>query len=195
MFELLQTLQDSDYAMWIKEHSTAYTFFLAFHTIGLAFLVGVSGTTAMRILGVAKSIPLAAMSEFFPLMFAGAWINVATGLVLLSLYPLDYSKNPIIYIKLAFILMAVVLLRALRATVFGPGVDAEAAAKTSRARTLSWSMLATWIVATFCGRVVAYQWPTRIQSAVAVVAFFLVAGVLGYALGRSMGWIKPSPAN
>jgi hypothetical protein len=187
MLDLLQTLQDSSYALWVKESSTTYVAILAFHTIGLAFLVGISGATAMRILGVAKAMPLGPLKDFFPLMYAGAWINVATGVLLLTLYPFDYAKNPIIYIKLAFIGVAIVVLRKLRAIVFDSGVEPDTAANNSQARALSWLLLIAWIVATFCGRVVAYQWATRIETAFAVLVFFVVAGIVGALLARVFG--------
>jgi len=195
MLELLQTLQDSNYALWVKESSTTYVAILAFHTIGLVFLVGISGATAMRILGVAKSMPLAPLQDFFPLMYAGAWINVITGMALLTLYPFDYAKNPVIYLKLACIGVAIVALRKLRAAVFDGGVDSEVGANTSRARVLSWTLIVAWLVATFCGRVVAYQWATRIETALAVAIFFLIAGVLGYGLARALGWNQAHSPN
>ena len=77
--EILEALEASGFSMWVKGSSTAYVAVLAFHTNGLAFLVGISGATAMRILGVARSIPLQAMEDFFPLMYVGMGINVLTG--------------------------------------------------------------------------------------------------------------------
>ena len=83
------------------DHTTAYVAFLAFHTIGLVFLVGVSGVVAMRILGVARSLPLGPLLDFFPLQYLGVCINVVTGVVLLCLYPTDYIVDPTMYIKAA----------------------------------------------------------------------------------------------
>ena len=58
MIEFFQIVESSGFSMSLKESSTAYVAILAFHTIGLSFLVGISGTTALRILGIAPSIPL-----------------------------------------------------------------------------------------------------------------------------------------
>lgn len=190
--ELLNALEHSGYAMWVKESSTAYVVVLAFHTIGLSFLVGISGATALRVLGAARSMPLAPMEDFFPLMFVGLWINVFTGAVLLTLYPTQYVVDPIIYIKLTAIVAAMVLLRKLKSHLFGTGSNPEQAADTPRAKRLAASMLLAWLVATICGRVTAYDLATRLQT---VAAFIIVLGaalLIGYFVGRSLGWIRPA---
>ena len=191
MMELLQSLESSGFSMWVKESSTAYVAVLAFHTIGLAFLVGISGATAMRILGVARAIPLEPMQDFFPLMYAGFWINLFTGSVLMCLYPTDYLTEPTIYIKLSAVVIAVVLLRKLQREVFD-SPDVAAAATSKSAKILSCWMLFVWLVATVAGRVMAYSMPTKVQTAAAVLVFLAVALSVGYVIGRSMGWVQTS---
>ena len=189
MMELLQTLESSDFSMWVKESSTAYVAVLAFHTVGLAFLVGISSTAAMRILGVARAIPLAPMSDFFPLMYAGFWINLLTGAVLMCLYPTDYLTEPTIYVKLGAVIIAFVLLRKLQHQVFTEGVDAEAAAGEKSVRRMAGWMIFIWLIATVAGRVMAYSMPTKLQTAAAAGIFLVLALLAGYAIGRSLGWI------
>jgi hypothetical protein len=188
--EILQALEASGFAMWVKESSTAYVAVLAFHTIGLAFLVGISGATAMRILGVARSIPLAPMEDFFPLMYAGFCINAVTGAVLLTLYPTDYLTDPTIYIKLAAVVIAMVLVHRLRAHIFRGGADLDTANGSKKAKTMAATLLAVWLVAIVAGRVTAYSLPTKLETAAAVIVFVFVALLVGYVAGRSLGWIK-----
>ncbi len=64
MMALLEALESSGFAMMVKESNTGYVATLAFHSIGMAFLVGISGATALRVLGVARSLPLAPMEDF-----------------------------------------------------------------------------------------------------------------------------------
>ncbi len=122
---VLAALESSGFAMFVKESTTIYTATLALHAIGLAFLVGISGGTALRILGVARSLPLAPMEDFFPLMWAGFWINALTGVVLLMLYPTDFLANAAIYIKLGAVACAIVNIRMLRAHVFRGGAKLD----------------------------------------------------------------------
>jgi hypothetical protein len=192
MMELLQTLEASRFAMFVKESGTAYTTCLAFHTIGLAFLVGISGGTALRVLGVARSLPLAPMEDFFPLLYAGFWINAVTGVVLLALYPTKYVVDPTMYIKLGAVLFAMVVLRRFRAHVFGHAANLETPEGASRAKTLALAMLGAWMTAIVAGRVTAYTFDTKIQTALAVVVFVAVAVPAGYYLTRGWGFMRAS---
>lgn len=190
MMEILQALEASGYAMWVKESSTAYVAVLAFHTIGLAFLVGISGATAMRILGVARSMPLAPMEDFFPLMYAGFWINAVTGTVLLTLYPTNFLTDPTIYIKLTAIVVAMIVVAKLRAHVFAGAANLDTAAGSKRAKVLARTLLTVWFVALVAGRLTAYTIPTKLQTAAAAIVVILLALLVGYIAGRSLGWIK-----
>ena len=189
--EFLEALEASGFSMWVKESSTAYVAVLAFHTIGLTFLVGISGATAMRILGVARSMPLAPMADFFPLMYVGFWINLLTGSVLMCLYPTDYVVDPAIYIKLAAVVVALVMLNLMKAHVFRQG-DPEIQAKTKTAKRYATVLLCAWLVAIVTGRVIAYSLETRLQTAAAVLIALVATFSVGYLVGRRLGWIESS---
>ena len=188
MMEMLQALEASGFSMWVKESSTAYVAVLAFHTIGLAFLVGISGATAMRVLGAARSMPLAPMEGFFPLMYTGFFINLFTGAILMCLYPTDFMVEPTIYVKLSAVTLAMFLIHKLRAEVFHGAGDAETNAETKPAKTHAVLVLCAWLLATICGRVMAYTMPTKLQTLAAVVIFITVALVIGFAADRKLGW-------
>jgi hypothetical protein len=189
--EYLEALEASGFSMWAKESSTAYVAFLAFHTIGLTFLVGISGATAMRILGVAQSMPLAPMADFFPLMHAGFLINLLTGSVLLCLYPTDYIADPAMYIKLASVVAALVMINLIKAHVFRRG-DPETQAQTKTAKRYAATLLCVWLISIVSGRIIAYSLETRLQTAAAVFILLVAFLVVGYGVGRSLGWIKSS---
>ncbi|MDP7146947.1 MAG: hypothetical protein QGI68_21420 [Pseudomonadales bacterium] len=190
--EMLEALEASAYAMWVKESSTAYVAFLAFHSIGMAFLVGISGATAMRILGVARSMPLEPMAGFFPLMYAGFWINAVTGTVLLSLYPTKFLVDGTTYIKLAAVAAAMVIIVKLQAHVFGGGEGLDTPAGSKKAKMLAVALLAAWLIATVAGRVMAYSLTTKLQTAGAVLVVVVLALTIGYFAGRRFGWIESS---
>jgi hypothetical protein len=188
--ETLQALEASRFAMFVKESSTAYTAFLAFHTIGLAFLVGISGGTALRILGVARNLPLAPMEDFFPLMYAGFWINAVTGVVLLSLYPTKYVTDATMYIKLGAVALAMITLRRLHVHVFRAGASLDTTAGAKKAKALAGALLAFWLIAITAGRVTAYEVPTKIQTAAAVLIATAVMLLGGYFAARGLRWIR-----
>ena len=55
------------------------------HFIGLCLLVGSIGAFDLRLLGVMKRVPIAAVHRFIPFGIAGFVINICSGLMFLSL--------------------------------------------------------------------------------------------------------------
>jgi hypothetical protein len=190
--EYLEALEASGFSMFIKESSTAYVAFLAFHTIGLVFLVGVSGVVAMRILGVARSLPLGPLLDFFPLLYLGVCINVVTGVVLLCLYPTDYIVDPTMYIKAAAIVVAIIMVRKLKTFLLNLEAGVTTEEESNNMKLWSRILLIAWLFAVLAGRTVAYGLATKIQTAVAVLIVVSLVLLVGYLVGRGLGWINPS---
>jgi hypothetical protein len=82
---LLEAIENSAFAIWLRESPSlfAYTGVLSLHTIGLGFLVGISTGIALRMLGFTPELPLAPLGRFFPLMWAGFFVNAFSGVMLL----------------------------------------------------------------------------------------------------------------
>jgi hypothetical protein len=190
--EFLRAIEASGFAMWVKESSTAYVAILAFHTIGLAFLVGISGGLSMRLLGVAKDMPIEPFEDFFPLMWAGFWTNAVTGAVLMTLYPTQYLTDPTIYIKLGAVALAMGSLRLLRGVVFGEKAQIHTDEGLHTAKRLSKTVLVAWMIAVVTGRVMAYTMPTKLQTGAAFLVSAILMAAAGYLLARSMGWLSPA---
>ena len=177
MWEVLESIENSGFSTWVREAPTvlAYSTVLAFHTFGMAFLVGLSGMVALRALGFAPGLPLEPMKKFLPLIFVGFWVNAATGVVLTMLAARALFRNPDFYVKLAAIAGAIVSLRMLMSGLFGEGVKFGAGPVPRNTRIAAVAMLLFWGVAVTAGRLTAYSWYVRKQSAVAVVvATFLL---------------------
>ena len=190
MTEILEAIGGSGFSMLFKQSTTLFTATLAFHSIGLAFVVGISSGIALRVLGVAPMLPLAPLEDFCPLMTAGFWISAVTGVVLLVLDPVRFIPDATLYIKLGAIVIAMVLMRRLRAQVFGTGATVASPHDDTRAKTLATRLLVVWGVAIVSGKVMAYDWIVETQAAVASVIFTAVALLAGYGAVR-LGWIKP----
>ncbi len=188
--EYLEALEASGFSMWVKESSTAYVVVLAFHTIGLTFLVGISSAAAMRILGVGRGIPLAAMLDFFPLMYVGLLINALTGAVLMCLYPTDYLVDDFtIYIKLVAVIFALVFLQKIKRGIEQVRDSQDESALPESAKKMSIALIFFWLVAVLAGRVAAYSLPTKLETAGAVIVFLGLAAVVGYLFGNKLGLI------
>lgn len=83
--EVLNWIEQTGFSTWVCESSSifAYPMILFLHTVGLAFLVGPSAAIVARVLGLAPSLPLAPLVKFYPIMWTGFWIDVASGMALL----------------------------------------------------------------------------------------------------------------
>ena len=192
MWEFLESIENSGFSTWVRETPTVlgYSTVLALHTFGMAFLVGLSGAIALRVLGIAPELPLAPLKKFFPLIVAGFWLNAATGVVLTSLAARSFLSNPDFYIKLTAIAFAIVTLQALRTTVFGEPANRGATPK--KAKILAGAMLTFWAIAVTAGRLTAYSGFVRRETAVAVSVLLLVLLALRFVALRIASLMRPA---
>jgi len=153
----LQTIEDTGLSTWLRESESPFAFYfvLLFHTFGLALLVGANAVLDLRLLGVQREIPLAPLKRLFGIMWLGFTINVASGVLLLIAYPTKALTNPVFYIKLILIGLAVWVMTKISSRVFDDSsLDEEA--MVSRGRILAKWSLALWIGAITAGRLLAY---------------------------------------
>lgn len=76
------------------------------HFCGLTLLVGTVGMFDLRLMGIGRSIPPAALHRLIPYGIAGFVMNILTGLCFLSAAPDQYIYNPAFRWKAIFILCA-----------------------------------------------------------------------------------------
>lgn len=156
MMELLTALEASAMSTFLRESTSvwAYPTVLMLHTAGLALLVGLNVAFDLRLLGVARGVPLEALATWFRVMWVGFWLNAITGVLLFAADPVRLGTTTIFMSKLAIVLAGVVLIVLLRRTVYGRGAPAEAA--TGRARLYATLSLLVWTAAIVTGRFMAY---------------------------------------
>src|SRR5262245_5261756 len=70
------------------------------HFIGLSLMVGTIAVFDLRLLGIAKRIPIAALHRLIPWGLFGYGINVVSGLAFLMTEPDQYIYNPAFQVKL-----------------------------------------------------------------------------------------------
>jgi hypothetical protein len=159
MLELLEAIEASAYPTFVRESPSllAYTLVLSLHAMGLAVVVGVSVTIALRLLGVARDLPLAPLGRLFPVMYVGFWVNALSGLALLAANARGMLGNPMFYVKIAFVIGGVFVMRLLRHAVFNDRLASTDEAPQS-ARTLAVASLVCWTLAIIAGRLTAYPY-------------------------------------
>ena len=178
MWDFLDSIENSGFATYIRETPTwpAYSTVLALHTFGMAFLVGLSGVIALRVLGVVPELPLNPLKKLQPVIIIGFWVNAITGIILTTLAIRSLLTNWDFYVKLVAIACALLSLVKMRRHAFADSAAADNAVASPEARRWAKSMLFFWGLAVLGGRLTAYATNIRIQSAaaVAIAAVILV---------------------
>ena len=130
------------------------------HFLGLCLLVGAIGSFDLRLLGVARQVPIAAMHRLIPWGIAGFALNVCSGLLFVLTEPDQYIYNPSFHLKLVFLAIAGLNASLFYLTsyrqVFGtaPSLDAP-----RRAKTIALVSLCAWMTVIVCGRMLTFYRP------------------------------------
>jgi hypothetical protein len=153
---LLAYIETSALSDWVRGSDSVFAFptILTLHTLGMGFLAGGSTAIDLRVLGFAPQIPLKTLVRFFPLLWLAFIVNAASGLLLLIGYPTKALTNPVFYIKLALIGLAVALVQRVGAVLRSPTVDRRPVGAIGKLLALA-SILA-WVAVITAGRLLAY---------------------------------------
>jgi hypothetical protein len=122
-------------------------------------VVGMSSAIDLRLLGVAKKLPLAPFESFFPIIWVGLLINALSGAGLLVADASTKMIDPVFWIKMVFIVFAVVITRLLRGHVFTRPSSLIDTPITGRAKLYAGASLFCWTGAITAGRLMAYLGP------------------------------------
>src|SRR4051794_28111683 len=106
--QFFDALEHTGLSLWVRGPSMlAFPLILTVHTIGMGFLAGTSSAIDLRILGVARHVPLPALEKFYPVLWIALGANAVSGVLLLAGYPYKAFSNPVFYVKLCFIALAI----------------------------------------------------------------------------------------
>ena len=98
------------------------------HFFGMALLIGSVGLVDIRMLGIAKGVPIKALERFIPLGVIGFVINATTGFIFVAGNPVggpqEYLTNLAFQIKMVLILIAGLNLLAFYVTGIARQADA-----------------------------------------------------------------------
>jgi hypothetical protein len=150
-------IESSALSEWIRgsECICAFPTIVTLHNIGLAFLAGGGIVIDLRLIGFASDMPLKAMGRLSPVLWLAFALNASTGILLLIAYPTKALTNPLFYIKLSLVALAVGLVYRIAADILrAPEVDRRPLA--AKAKALAIVSLATWVALIAAGRYLAY---------------------------------------
>jgi len=156
---IFKAIEETGLSIWIRESDSVFSFWfiLSVHAIGMGILVGASVLIGLRILGLAPDLPLAPLQRFYRFIWVGFWIQVVSGILLLIGYPTKSLTNPVFYVKLTLIGLAMASMQMLWNRVFADSSLSEAA-MMAKGRVFAVSSLIFWVGAITAGRLLAYTY-------------------------------------
>ena len=162
MHAFLVWLESTELNQWIVGSPSLWAFpgILAVHAIGMGFAAGLSAAIDLRVLGIAPGVPMREMRRFLPMLWTGFWLNAVSGVLLLIGYPTKALTNPLFYVKLFLVGLAMVLVRRISRQLTDDHAPASAttAMSAARLRWLSIASLTCWAAAITAGRLLAYTY-------------------------------------
>jgi hypothetical protein len=139
-------------APWVRSAPWAYPLANTLHLLGLVMLVGGIGLVDLRVIGLWRGLPLAALSAALtPVAIVGLALQAASGLVLFAADGKALSGSPVFHIKLVLIALALTNALVFRLRWRALPSELSAAARLSAA-----ASLLLWLSVGTAGRLIAY---------------------------------------
>ena len=164
--QVLLWVEQTAFSTWMRESPSMLAFptILSCHTVGMGLVAGINVIFGLRILGVAPLVSTGELKRFVPLMWFGFWLNAISGVALLLAYPTKAFTNPMFYLKLGLIALAMVAFVAISRSLFPKTPLArEATSGSKRVRLLAQVSIGAWAGAIIAGRLLAYTY-TRLLA-------------------------------
>ena len=160
--EVLAWIEQTPVSLWVREAPTiwAFAFVLLLHTVGLGMVAG----TAVILNAYAIRRPdiwrAAQLEPWFQFAWLGFAINLVSGGLLLAAYPTKALTDPVFYLKIACVVVAMFELQWLRGHFGGRAADASVGvpASADAIRVAAIIAFAFWSAAVVTGRLLAYTY-------------------------------------
>jgi uncharacterized membrane protein len=94
------------FGSFVTGHTYVWPSCETLHFVGLSILFTVVLLVDLRMLGVAKRISFSALYQLLPLGMLGFALNLVTGMFFFIGAPQQYTKNPVFYWKMIFVILA-----------------------------------------------------------------------------------------
>jgi hypothetical protein len=124
------------------------------HFLGMTLSIGVLLTINLRLLGVMRQVPFAAMHRLLPWAMLGFGANLITGMLFFVGQPGQYVDSAPFHWKVIFLLIAGA--NFLYLTVFKKAWDADGQDSRFADKAMAVSSLAAWLIVLYAGRMLPF---------------------------------------
>lgn len=152
---VLDWMELSALGEWVATSSHGYYVMLAFHSVGLAMLVGSMMVVDLRLLGRLQGIELKALERLSKIAWYGFVINALSGVGVFFSEANKMFFNPTFRWKILLVFIGVIALAIMQRTVLWP-IAQPGARITTNAKVQAAFSLAVWTAVIVVGRMIAY---------------------------------------
>jgi hypothetical protein len=132
----------------------------SFHFLGLCLLVGCVGTFDLRLLGLGRRVPIAAVHRLIPWGLLGFAINIASGSMFVLTEPDQYIYNPSFHLKLLFMTIGGLNAATFYLTSYRRVFTADASLDApTHAKVIAAISLCAWMAVIVGGRLITFFRP------------------------------------
>jgi len=148
---------------WVAAEAWVWPFCEILHFTGMAILIGTVGAVDLRMLGVGKGIPIAALEKFIPLGIIAFIVNAVTGFIFIAGNPvggpMEYLTNLSLQLKMLVVLIAGINLIVFYAMGIARAADATPADGSAplNAKIVAAVSLVAWFSVILFGRLIMYN--------------------------------------
>jgi hypothetical protein len=96
------------FGAYVTGHTWVWPSCETLHFVGLSILFTTLILVDLRMLGVGKSLSFASLYQIMPLGMLGFALNLLTGMCFFIAAPQQYTKNPIFYWKIVFVILGAI---------------------------------------------------------------------------------------
>jgi len=159
-------LEQTGLSLWVRESPSllAFPFILFLHTLGLGMLAGISVAIDLWLLSTAARSKAVSMTGFFRVMWLGFGINAVSGVTLLIAYPAKALTDPVFYVKMVLVVLALINIEWIKKEVFARAHPGQTLAVSTKAKLLAATSLAIWAGTILAGRLLAYTYNVLLAS-------------------------------
>ncbi|MEI7931921.1 MAG: hypothetical protein WCI21_02545 [Alphaproteobacteria bacterium] len=157
MHDFIVWLQNSAVGTWVREAFLPFPIIISIHVLGMGLVAGTAFASGLRLLGIAPGIPLAQIKRLRLVCIGGLFLIVPSGLLLFISYPAKAITNPMFYIKLTALAVAIwVTWFATPKAVNDPAL--QAGPLPGKLKVYGICLIAIWAVVIISGRLLPYTY-------------------------------------
>jgi hypothetical protein len=129
------------------------------HFVGLSMLVGAIAIFDLRLLGVGRRIPMAAVRRLVPWGLGGFALSILTGITFLMTEANQYIYNSAFLLKMVFVAVAGLNAGIFALTPFGRQLPDNGGATPRSAKVIATISLCLWVATIVSGRLITFYRP------------------------------------